>query len=225
MTFAFDPVLHEFKQEGVVIPSVTQVLAKAGICDYSFVSEEMREYSMKRGTSVHWMLQLEDEGALNYRKVPSSLRGYRRAYQTWKKRSLFHPLMIEHQFVSNFGFAGIVDRAGTFPSVAVLGRGSSAIVDIKTGDVPDWARYQLAAYCVGIEPQLALARYLRRIAIRLRPDGTYKVKEFPLCTWDVDFSKFMHALEKANGSSRSNAAAGNRTQAAGVDGHRTVEVG
>src|SRR5450755_210227 len=113
--FNFDPEHHIFTKDGERVYSITQVLAQAGICDFSFVAEELRLYSMKRGTSVHWLTQLEDEGALNYRMVPRSLRGYRKAWNTWKRRSLFCPLMIEHKFCSRYGYAGIIDRAGTFP--------------------------------------------------------------------------------------------------------------
>src|ERR1700687_810938 len=70
----FDAAKHEYrKADGVAVPSVTQILAKAGICDFSFVEEERRVAAMERGTSVHWLLQLEDEGALNYRQVPLKL--------------------------------------------------------------------------------------------------------------------------------------------------------
>lgn len=177
---------------------MTQVLAKAGICDFSFVDEDIRIHSMKRGQSVHWLLQLEDEGALNYRTVPRSLRGYRKAYRTWKKQSGFCPLWIERQFVSRFGFAGTIDRAGSFPATTMYASGTTAVVDFKTGEIPEWVRYQLVAYASEVHPNQAIARNVRRIALSLRPDGTYKVKEFPLCTWDIDFSKFMEALRKVN---------------------------
>jgi hypothetical protein len=194
--FSFDPVLHEFKKDGVVVPSVTQVLAKAGIIAYSYVSEEIREYSMKRGTSVHWMLQLEDEGALNYRTVPKRLRGYRRAYTSWRERADFRPLKIEYQFVSDYGFAGIIDRIGVFTDKALL----LTVVDLKTGPIAEWVRYQLAAYSVGIEPNLKKAKYIRRVALRVRDDGLYHVREFPMASFDTDWAKFYAALEKTNGN-------------------------
>jgi len=192
----FDPVAHEYRKGGVVVPSVTQVIARAGLCDFSFVDEDIRIHSMKRGESVHWMLQLEDEGALNYRTVPKGMRGYRQAYKTWKRQSGFSVLWVERRFISEFGFAGTIDRAGSFPATTMYMTGTSAVLDFKTGDVPDWVRYQLCAYSLAVDPRPAIARTIRRIALSLRPDGTYKVREFPLCTWDTDYSRFMHALEK-----------------------------
>ena len=194
--FQFDPETHIFTKDGARVFSITQVLAKAGICDFSFVDEEIRNYSMKRGTSVHWLTQLEDEGALNYKTVPRSLRGYRKAWNAWKKFSLFFPILIEYQFCSPYGYAGIIDRAGSFPATTMYRAGTSAVVELKTGEVPDWARYQLAAQAVGIEQNIAVARNIRRIAVSLRKDGTYNVKEFPLCTFDSDISKFFQALKE-----------------------------
>ncbi len=156
---------------------------------------------MKRGQSVHWMLQLEDEGTLNYRTVPNGLKGYRKAYRDWKRRSGFNVLWIERQFVSDFGFAGTLDRAGTFPATTMYGSGTSAVVDFKTGPIADWTRYQLAAYSLEVDARPAIARTVRRIALSLQPDGTYSVKEFPLCTWDGDIAKFMEALKKCQKSS------------------------
>lgn len=192
----FDPVKHEYRRNGVLIPSVTQVLARAGICDFSFVDEETRIHSMNRGKSVHWMLQLEDEGSLNYREVPKGLRGYRKAYLTWKRRSEFHAIWIEYGFVSDFGYAGTMDRAGSFPASTMYSKGSSAVLDFKTGAIPDWSRLQLCAYSLAVDPRPAIARTIRRIALSLRPDGTYTVKEYPLCTWDLDCAEFMRALKK-----------------------------
>lgn len=192
----FDAVSHTYRKNGAVVPSVTQVIAGAGLCDFSFVEEDIRVHSMKRGESVHWMLQLEDEGALNYRKVPAGLRGYRKAYRTWKCQSGFNVLWIEKQFISELGFAGTIDRAGSFPATAMYLTGTSAVLDFKTGEIADWTRYQLCAYSLAVDPRPAIARTIRRIALSLRADGTYKIKEFPLCTWDSDYSRFMRALEE-----------------------------
>lgn len=195
-SFEFDQERHIYTVNGKQVLSVTQILAKAGICDFSCVDEDVRLHSIKRGQSVHWMLQLEDEGALNYRTVPRRLRGYRKAYLTWKRQSGFTPLWIERRFVSKFGYAGTMDRAGSFPATAMFGTGTSAVVDFKTGEIPDWVRYQLVSYAVEAHPNPAIARNIRRIALSLHPYGTHKVREFPLCTWDVDLAKFMEACRK-----------------------------
>src|ERR1035438_9345669 len=189
----FDPERHEFKKDGARVLSITQVLALAGICDFSCVAEDVRLHAMHRGKSVHWMLQLEDEGGLNYRTVPVALRGYRKAYKTWKVDSGFMPSIIEKWMVSDLGFGGIPDRYGRFR----LGSLRGAVVELKTGSVAEWTKYQLAAQCVLIEPNISLARTIRRIGLSLRPDGLYSIKEFPMAEFDSDISRFMKALEDA----------------------------
>lgn len=189
----FDPATHVYRdQQGIQKPSVTWILAQSGLCDFSFVEEEVRRQSMRRGTNVHWMLQLEDQGGLNYRRVPKKLRPFRKAYLTWRSRSGFVPWWIEYQFISPFGFAGTMDRFGYFPV------GDSAVVDFKTGDaaVQNWTRYQLAAYAVATHPKIAVARTRRRIGLALHSDGTYGVKEFPVSSFDCDWAIFMEAMKR-----------------------------
>ena len=187
-TSSFDPERHEFKKDGARVLSITQVLALAGICDWSFVAEDVRVHAMNRGKSVHWMLQLEDEGGLNYRTVTVALRGYRKAYKTWKERNGFVPFLIEKWIVSDLGYGGIPDRFGGM-------RDGSAVVELKTGAVADWTRLQLCAQAVLIQPNISIARTYRRIGLSLRLDGSYKVTEFPLSSFDSDIARFMSALK------------------------------
>lgn len=206
----FDPATHEYRDSrGLVVPSVTQILAKSGLCDFSFVDEEVRARSMQRGSSVHWMLQLEDEGALNYRQVPLSLRPYRKAYKDWRSASGFSPELIEKQFISHYGFAGTLDRYGTLPKTGMFPSGSRAIVDFKTGGIQEWVKFQLAAYSIRVHSHPAMARTVRRIALALRSDGTYQVKEFPSSDWDWDFSVFMKAKRSVDAGHVDHERAGN----------------
>ena len=198
--FTFDPASHTFLTGAGRRLSVTQILNKAGVCDFSFVKEETRRMSLDRGNSVHWLTQLEDVGGLNYRTTPKWLRGFRRGWNDWKRRSHFQINSVEEQFVSRFGYAGIIDRTGTFPPSVFLGWGTSAVVDIKTGAVPDWVALQLAAYAVwaaGDNPKKA--EYVRRIAVRLKENGEYAIREFPSCSFKSDWSRFVHYLRRAEG--------------------------
>ena len=198
--FVFTPETHTFMTRDGPRLSVTQILAKNGICDFSFVDQETRLYSMDRGSKVHWLTELEDGGGLNYRTVPKWLRGFRKGWNTWKRRSSFQINSIEERFVSRFGFGGIIDRTGMFPPSVFMGWGMSAVVDIKTGAIADWVAYQLAPYAVwaaGDNPKRA--EYIRRIALRLKADGSYTVREFPCCSFRMDWAQFMQWTRKANG--------------------------
>lgn len=193
----FDRESHEYRTAaGVLVPSVTQIIAGAGLCDFSFVEEEVRIRSMERGTSVHWLLQLEDEGALNYRQVPIGLRPYRKAYLGWRRASGFLPELIEKQFISHYGYAGTLDRFGKLPATESFPSGSYALVDFKTGGLQDWIKFQLAAYSMAIHHHPAMAKTIRRIALALHANGTYQVKEFPASTWEHDFSVFIEGKRR-----------------------------
>lgn len=212
---AFDPETHTFtRDDGSQVLSVTQILAAAGLCDFSAVPEEYRDRGLKRGKSVHWMTQLEDEGCLNYRTLPKWLRPYRRGWNAFKHATGFHPIAIEYKFAWD-DFAGIIDRAGSFPPTTMFSGGTHTVLDVKTGALQDWVKYQLCAYSVGFMQNLALARFVRRIAVRLKDDGTYSVKEYPLRDFDRDYSTFVRAKEKANATDDRSGTG--RTQDAGND--------
>lgn len=195
-TVLFDPKTHQYSDERGTWPSVTTILADAGIVDFSAVNVEVREKAMKRGSSVHWLLQLSDEGCLNYRTVPKAMRGYRQAWITWRERSGFVPLLIEQPFISPHGYAGTPDRFGTFPN------GTCAVVDIKSGkgDVADWVRVQTAAYARWYQVDvLGPVKIPRRIGVQLHHDGTYRVREFEPSTMAYDFARFFGALNEWKG--------------------------
>lgn len=197
----FDPAKHEYRNaQGNVVWSVTQILASAGICDFSYVEEERRIAAMTRGTSVHWLLQLEDEGALNYRQVPLRLKPYRKGYMSWKAASGFLPdrNWIEKQFISHYGYAGTVDRFGMFPPTPLYPKGTVGVIDFKTGEIPDWVRLQLVAYAMRTHVNPAIARRTRRIGLALRANGTYAVREFSEASWDTDWARFMKAKKETD---------------------------
>jgi hypothetical protein len=197
-TVNFDASSHQYSDHaGIVFPSVTTILAHAKVVDFSVVREEIRERSLKRGTSVHWITELSDLGALKPRSAPKALRGYLKAWRLWRENSGFVPMLIEKPFISPFGYAGTPDRFGSFPN------GTWAVVDIKSGDgeVADYTKYQLAAYSKWYSLTEGKSN-IRRVAVKVHSDGTYRAKEFPLNTMPLDFSKFWACLQdwkKENG--------------------------
>src|SRR5262245_2178024 len=49
----FDPTTHTYRVDGVRYPSVTQVLERVGIIDYSYIPAPTREMALARGSAVH----------------------------------------------------------------------------------------------------------------------------------------------------------------------------
>lgn len=176
-----DPEKHEYRNgTGVLVPSVTQIIKRAGLMFHSG-----DEAPMKRGTSVHWVAQLDDQGLLKHRRVPTKLRGYRDAWRAWKLASGFTVRDIEMPFISRFGYAGTIDRAGTLSF-------QDCVVDLKSGTaIPEWAKFQLVAYGM-----YRFGKPCRRVAVRLCEDGKYRVKEFTLETFASDWAYFYSLLRK-----------------------------
>jgi hypothetical protein len=190
----FDRERHQYRRFGVIVPHVTAIIAAIAF-SRRFVDEETRQRSLARGTSVHWMTQLEDQHALDYRRVPKGLRPYRKAWLAWKRASGFVPLWIERQFACSYGFAGTLDRFGKFSSGSTFRSGSLGVVDIKTGPIPEFTRLQLAAYCLAVDERFAIARTIRRVAVHLKANGTYNVREWLRSSWDQDIAEFLQAVK------------------------------
>lgn len=180
-SIAFDPEKHEYRNSaGVIVPSVTQIIKRAGLMFHSGDDAPMR-----CGASVHWVTQLDDQGLLKHRRVPTKLRGYREAWRAWKSASGFMVRDIEMPFISRFGYAGTLDRAGTLSF-------QDCVVDLKSGTaIPEWAKYQLVAYGM-----YRFGKPCRRVAVRLCEDGKYRAKEFPLETFASDWAYFYSLLRK-----------------------------
>lgn len=183
-----DHETHRYYRDGELFqgPSVTGALSQCGLADFSFVDEEIRQRSMARGTSVHWACALFDQGALNHRNLPHALRPYMKAYKAWRKNSGFVPMQewIEKSFISDLGFSGTIDRVGHLPGMR------SVIVDLKTGtSVHPATKIQVAMYA-------HYAKVFRRMALLLRNDGTYSVREFPFSEFNIDLALGLEAVRR-----------------------------
>lgn len=181
----FDEATHTYTKDGVVIPSVTQVMESVGIIDYSMIPWETREVALKRGSDVHLLTQFEDEGDLLEASVEPHLRGYLAAWRRFKVEHEIGRLpitLMEHRGCHDFGYAGTLDRLF----------GTRVLLDIKTGAAPWWVRIQLAAY-----REMLKRGPLIRIALELHKDGTYRPRECPMLEHRYDFDTFVAALRIA----------------------------
>ena len=190
---SLDQTTHTYSRDGVPFdgPSVTQALVYSGLADFSAVDEDVRQRAMQRGSNVHWMTALHDQGVLNYRKVPAPLRPFRKAYLAWRAASGFVPRKdwIERSFISDLGYAGTIDRVGDFNWTSGWSR-SPAVIDLKSGSsIPVFTAVQLALYAHHV-------KVFRRIGVGLHSDGTYTTKEFPISDFQIDLAKGMEAVRR-----------------------------
>ena len=161
--FTFDEKTHVYKYDGVILPSVTEVLKTMGFIDYQFA----KEWHMERGRAVHNATALFDRCVLNPDSVSPEVQPYLDAWMHFKMDSDFKPHMIEEKMFSEiYGFAGTPDRVGELSGRRVL-------LDIKCNQVPEWTAIQLGAY-KKLLPPMVIDRY----GVELRKDGKYRLVPF-----------------------------------------------
>jgi hypothetical protein len=184
----FNAERHEYRLHGRVIPNVTRILDP--LTDIHKMPADRVEFARLRGQAVHQATALWDWEMLDEASVDPQIVGYLDAWKRFRAESGFVPELIEHRVVHLLhGYAGTLDRTGRMRATAP---GMLDIIDIKTSsDVYLKAvGPQTAAYAKAVENQCRIVPW-RRLAVQLRPDGTYRVHT---CTDANDFAVFMAAL-------------------------------
>jgi hypothetical protein len=182
----FDAEKHEYSLNGVIVPSVTQILEDAGVIDYSFISHATREMALHRGSMVHLACQLYDERDLVESSVDPAIVPYLNAWKRFLSETGFilETDQIEKRFYNErWAYAGTRDRRGKL-------RGMPTVADIKTNDAPEWVRMQLAAYC-------EFERFpttVGRMAVELHSDETYRAVPISIKDHQRDFNDFCCCL-------------------------------
>jgi hypothetical protein len=181
----FDEAAHRYYLDGVYLPSVTTVLAAAGLIDYSFLGDRREQY-LVRGRAVHLATQRDDEGCLVEESLDAEIPGYLQAWRSFRRDFGFIPQFIEHRVCNpRYGYAGTLDRTG------VIRDGSEFILDIKTGEAPYATRYQVSAYSACLpHPRARLRR-----SVELHQDGRYRVIAYQTSSYSSDLNVFLAALE------------------------------
>ena len=171
--FEFDEASHTYTLDGVVIPSVTQIIKPIG-ADFSMVPPMVLEAKRVLGVAVHAATELDDLGELDDAETDPLVMGYVRAWRRFLAESRFDVSMNEHRlFHASLRFAGTVDRFGTILDAPWL-------VDIKTAadPIPSYG-VQLAGYEILLRDFAYLeTRPIRRATVHLNADGGYRMREY-----------------------------------------------
>lgn len=173
----FDAETHTYRYGGRVVPGVTSVLEPLQYLDGVpwAVLEAAREF----GTNVHLACHLWNQNELDLRALDPALLPYLRGWTRFLEESGFIVTASEQRVYNKIGYAGTADAFGTW-------QGTTWVLDIKSGVVPDTVGPQLAAY-----QQAALDRPRRRLCVQLVGDGEYRLHEQK----DLgDFQMFLSAL-------------------------------
>lgn len=188
----FDEALHQYKLDGVIIPSVTQVLKGAGIIDFSMIPVARLEAACQFGIAAHRATALSDKGTLDEVALDDNLRPYLSGWRLFRQEYGFVPDIIEQPMYSRiYRVAGTPDRIGKWRI-----DDSIIIPDIKTGSALSPANaLQLAAYEMIVKENLTKKEKIKRLSVLLTPDGKYKIQEYKDKN---DINVFLSALSVYN---------------------------
>jgi len=164
----FDADTHTYVDDGVEIPSVTQILERVGLVNTYFMNQYPE--ARQRGTDVHEATALIDRGALELGDFDGWMAGWIDSWSLFKIDNAIDDFShVESRFGSaELGYAGTVDRVAMIDDKPV-------IIDLKTGKPARTHKLQLAAYAIGLG---LMSKDTRRMCVHLTDDGEYKVKEY-----------------------------------------------
>jgi hypothetical protein len=195
----FNEEKHEYQLNGVVIPSVTQIINSV-LRPFEKINPAVLERAAWRGTCIHKMIELFELGTLDMSTVDHQFVPYLEAWKKFKAESGFEveQSLIERPMVHS------VFRYGLKPDlVGMLGR-NFVVLDIKSGDIQIATALQTAAYQEGINNGLFQGidntvpcdlRIRQRIALQLKDNGKYKMIKY---TDRQDWNLFLSALSIYN---------------------------
>jgi hypothetical protein len=167
---SFDADKHEYRINGSVVPSVTQVIRIAS--DHSGIPAHVLEFARNRGIAVDEACGLYDMDDLDESVLHSDLVPYLDAWKAFKKD--FCPEMVEIQqalYHPILGLAGTPDRRCIIGSRS---RKRKTILDIKaTAQIEKTVQLQLSGYnllCNDWADDL--------LCVRLQKTGEYEIQYF-----------------------------------------------
>lgn len=180
----FDQDTHTYRFMGGVVPGVTSILQP--LVDFSRVPPAVLDAKRDLGTRVHEACQYDDEDDLDEDSVQDDVRGYLQAWRKFRAETGAEVLACEQRVFDPMRmYAGTLDRVLKY-------RHTKWVVDIKTAiATPATVGPQTAAYLRA----LGDTTVIRRAAIRLRPDGTYRFDEL---TDPNDWAVFVACLTVHN---------------------------
>jgi hypothetical protein len=176
-SLSFDVETHTYRYGGRVVPSVTQVLH--AIDNFDRVDPELLERARRFGQHVHAATDLFDRGILDEENLDIMLVPHLNAYKLFLSETGFVVTHSEQQiYNARQRYAGTLDKRGTW-------KGSTWLLDLKSGAVPRAVGLQTAAYREACDEKPK-----RRLCLQLKRN-TYKLIK---CEEASDWSYFVSYL-------------------------------
>ncbi len=176
----FYPEAHRYFVDGRPVDSVTQIIGAT----WPELYAHSNEFAMERGSVVHEITSLYDDGTLDEDSVSPIVSGFFDAYKRFLAETGFIVEENERKVYSDsYNYAGTLDRIGRLGAKRVL-------IDIKTGN-PGWqCGPQTAAYSTAWHEETG--EFIRtRYGLWLRESGEYSL--IPFRDFQNDFADFTAA--------------------------------
>jgi hypothetical protein len=165
----FDEQAHAYRIGDRALPSVTQVLASAGIANFTnpWFTEAVRD----RGTYVHAAIMLDHEGDLDETSLDPQLVPYLTGWRKFREDTRCHIEHWEKRVCDpDLGYAGTLDGIITRQ---VGQRERRELVDVKCGYYascgPQTSAYRRCAFHLYDRPVV-----IHRAIVELPGDGSYR---------------------------------------------------
>lgn len=183
----FDEPSHTYTVGGIVVPSVTQIIAPL----YSFegIPEAILNAKRDLGRAVHTACEYDDDGDLDEDTVSDQVRPYLEAYRAFRRDTGAEVVLNEQRLYNpKHRYAGTIDRR------FLIAR-ELWTVDLKTtASMSPAVGVQLAAYDRLVEEAGERADS-KMGALQLKPDSSYKLHPF---SSPADFPVFLSLLNVYN---------------------------
>lgn len=190
----FDEPRHEYRLNGIVLPSVTQIIRDNRLSsDFAYVSAADMARARELGAAVHMATHYHDEGTLDERSVDPVVLPYLRAWRQFVADRNLRFVALEQRVADPvYQFSGTVDRIAQFAATPELGE---IVIDLKTGDPKAaGANYQTAAYAHLVQRLAMVTKIAARWSVQLHPERNVPYSVTPY-TKTSDWRIFRSALE------------------------------
>lgn len=161
----FDEENHIYRVDGVVKPSVTQVLKDAGMMSGY---DDIPEYYRDRGDRVHEACALYAQGWLDWDSVTGDIEPYIRTF-----RDIYDSLGVEYLSAEEPCYDPELGVCGKY-DLLVSAEGEKVLIEIKTGSFPMWGGIQIAAYKRMTGAEFGLGLELKTGKVYEANEGFYK---------------------------------------------------
>jgi hypothetical protein len=185
---AFDEATHTYTWNGVVVPSVTQVLKP--LTDYGMITADKLEIARQKGVAVHKMVELHAKGDLDEETLPEWMHPVLAQWEKFVVDTGFEIINSETQVYNpSYGYAGTFDLYGRM-------RDGDALIDVKRSFLAGPViGLQLAGYHAAMVDSLKNIGVkfgsVNRYALKLNEIGPYRLEPF---ADKKDFGDFITAL-------------------------------